>query len=723
MKNSEESKIIEHLKAEIAATRKKLNELENSLIELEGGPDVFSVPEALRDLFLNLQSKFEGHFRQLQFNPEKGELTLNGERYILLRSSSLSYDFFQALVSLFKKGKNESAFNLASDLLYEIAHIIGKSDAKYYHKNLKLKDPHTKLAAGPVHFAYTGWAYVDISEDSIPVASDEYFLKYKHKRSFEADAWLNSGEIPQGAVCAMSAGYSSGWCEESYGIELAAVEINCRAVSEGECEFIMAPPHKINSYLPKELQKKSELDRLFEKNIFQRQLAEKKRIIERVEKFSNLGTWTYYFNNSNLTCSNEVYEIFEISKNIKKTLFNHILKRLEHSTLDGLRNKIEISKQAGIPFELRHFINCPSGKVKFLVSNGEPIYSDKLEVIGFKGVVQDITKHTVSDRELDHFFNLSIDLQCIANAEGYFVKISPSWSKLLGYSKEELLSRPYLDFVHPDDREKTVEEAERLNQENMTFGFENRYITKSGRVVVLKWNSTYDALTKLFYCTVHDVTQQKEDKEKLLTDLSEKEILLREIHHRVKNNLQVISSLLSLQSGMRSDQPELVKLYTDSQNRIKSMAAIHEMFYKSKNLDKIDFERYLTKLISDLIHSYNGNTNNIALKIKSELLFLDLDTAIPLGLIINEIITNALKHGIQTGKKGSIFIDFKRINQDQLQLIIGDDGEGMEAKFDMESSETLGMMLITSLIEQVNGTIELMKKKKGTYYKIIFEQS
>jgi two-component sensor histidine kinase len=229
-------------------------------------------------------------------------------------------------------------------------------------------------------------------------------------------------------------------------------------------------------------------------------------------------------------------------------------------------------------------------------------------------------------------------------------------------------------------------------------------------------------MTGLIYCTVRDVTKEKIAKEKLLSNLSEKEILLREIHHRVKNNLQIISSLLSLQSGLDKKNLDLTNLYSDSQNRIKSMAAIHEMFYKSENLDKVDFSLYLKKLISDLIHTFRGPKNEITLDLKTTKVWVNLDTAIPLGLIINEIITNSIKHGIKPGTKGVITARFEKITGQRLKLIIGDNGIGTTDIFDDEKESTLGIMLINSLVDQLDGTINQLSDLPGTVYEIIFKQ-
>lgn len=722
MKESDHIKSKKEIESEIKKTEEKLSQLKRRLSENTTHENVFSTPKDYEEMFLEIQDKFSDYFSEKTFYPSEGKIEINNERYILMRSSSISYDFFKGLMSLLEENGENSSFELAADMLFDIAHIIGKKDAKKYHEALKLKDPLHKLSAGPVHFAFTGWANVEILPDSHPVANENFLMKYHHKNSFEAEAWIKAGKTTKESVCAMSAGYSSGWCEESFGIPLIAVEVNCKAKQDSECTFIMAPPNRISKYLEKERIKQKNLPNFFERNLIKKRLQEKEDLLRQVERFSKLGSWTYYFEKNHVLWSDEVYSILEVDPNTNSNLFAIYYDRIDNQTQLKLDEYLENTKNNGAPYEIRHVVHCPSGLKKWIIASGSPIYDNQNNVIGIKGVVQDITKNIVGTRELDHFFNVSIDLQCIANNKGYFVKVSPSWTKLLGYTEEELLSTPYINFVHPEDRIDTSSEAKKLLNKHETINYENRYVTKSGETVVLSWNSTTDSMTDLIYCTVRDITKEKLAKEKLLSNLSEKEILLREIHHRVKNNLQIISSLLSLQSGLNSKKLDLTSLYADSQNRIKSMAAIHEMFYKSESLDKVDFSMYLKKLISDLIHTFRGPKNKITLDLQTSKIWVNLDTAIPLGLIINEIITNSIKHGLKPGEKGTILAKFEKLDDQNLKLIIGDNGVGSKNIFDEKKEPTLGIMLINSLVEQLDGTIKQLSEMPGTVYEIILKQ-
>jgi PAS domain S-box-containing protein len=599
---SERQKSYDSLSSEIELLEKELKEKKKKVALLSTNNYAVDTPVDFEGQFLKLQHKMAEYFSDIDFNPTSGEIFIEGERYLLTRFSSLSVDFFQGLMTLLDENTGGSAFELAYDLLFDIAHIIGKKDAEKYAEKLGLDTPFDRLTAGPEHFAFTGWAKVEILSGSNPTPDENFFLKYRHHQSFEAVAWIEEKSYSDEAVCAMSAGYSSGWCSYSYNIELTSIEVTCSAKKHEEhCEFIMAPPSKISQYSDVYKSEGKSLPSFFERNFFKKQLEEKKALIRSAEKFSKVGSIDVDFETDQGKWSIETYKIFEIDKEREKHLYKAYLMRLDKITQEVFKDNVDLLMTKEKPFEMKHIVHCPEDRKKWVVSSFTPILNDENTVKGMRGLIQDITHHMTGDRELDHFFKISADLLCIANHKGYFVKVSPAWSELLGYSESELLSQPYLNFVHPEDRDGTNQEKFRLPGDFTPSSFENRYRTKSGEVVYLSWHTRVDEMTKLIYSTARNVTKQRKKEEKLLSSLDEKELLLREIHHRVKNNLQVISSLLSLQSGMRNKSSKLEKLYEDSQNRIKSMSAIHEMFYKSESLDKINFPVYVKKLVIDLI--------------------------------------------------------------------------------------------------------------------------
>ena len=215
-----------------------------------------------------------------------------------------------------------------------------------------------------------------------------------------------------------------------------------------------------------------------------------------------------------------------------------------------------------------------------------------------------------------------------------------------------------------------------------------------------------------------DITDRVQAEELIKESLQEKEILLKEIHHRVKNNLQIISSLLNLQAENIKEEDTL-EMIEESQNRIRSMALIHEKLYGSKDLTQIDFGEYIGSLADYLYRSYGVNTQVISLKVDANDILLGIDMAIPCGLILNELVSNSLKHAFPDGLEGQIFIDFHRIDHHGLILMVSDNGVGFPQTLDFSNTQSLGLQLVTTLVEQLEGRIEL-DRDKGTRFKITF---
>jgi PAS domain S-box-containing protein len=221
---------------------------------------------------------------------------------------------------------------------------------------------------------------------------------------------------------------------------------------------------------------------------------------------------------------------------------------------------------------------------------------------------------------------------------------------------------------------------------------------------------------QVFTVRLRDITERVKAEEQIRNSLEEKEVLLKEIHHRVKNNLQVVSSLLSLQSGNPRAGP-VRELFTESQNRVTTMALIHEKLYQSPDLSRIDFADYVGSLTGNLFHSYGVDAGRIALTVDVDG-ELDIELAIPCGLIINELLSNSLKHAFPGQRNGTVLIRFHR-HGDSFVLHFADDGVGLAASVDFRRTESLGLQLVTTLTRQIGGMIERLPRG-GTCFEIGF---
>jgi PAS domain S-box-containing protein len=290
--------------------------------------------------------------------------------------------------------------------------------------------------------------------------------------------------------------------------------------------------------------------------------------------------------------------------------------------------------------------------------------------------------------------------------------------ELLGYSEKELCEK-YIYEIDPNFPRNVWRDHRKSLKQRGTDTFETIHVKKNGQSVPVQITNTYIEYrrSEFSFSFVQDITERKLSEQKIINSLREKEILLKEIHHRVKNNLQVVSSLLYLQSQQLKN-PELMELFKVSQNRIRSIALIHEKLYQSYDLVFVDFAQYVNSLIIVLKESFNLEDELIDVHVESNNIRLDISKAIPCGLIINELITNSIKHAFKDKKKGIISIELK-LEQNKYLLTVKDNGIGLPASLNLSEQKTLGLKIVENLVYQLNGkfTIEV---NHGTQFNITF---
>src|SRR3981189_3650419 len=290
------------------------------------------------------------------------------------------------------------------------------------------------------------------------------------------------------------------------------------------------------------------------------------------------------------------------------------------------------------------------------------------------------------------------------------VYVSPQIEGLLGFAQEEWMSNPVLWFrqLHPDDIELWTQEFARGCSAGGPFRAECRFIARDGSIVWVHGEARLirdeDGRPVLLQGGAFDITESKRAEEIVKHSLREKELLLKEIHHRVKNNLQITSSLLRLQAGKIADA-SVRQLLRESQDRIRSMALVHDMLYRSQDLARVDFPEYVRTLVVQLFRSYNasGRIRNV---VELEGIVFGVDLAVPCGLIINELVANALKHAFPGERRGG---GGGRMTaaQDRYRLSVHDDGVGLPAGLDFLHTETLGLQLVRMLTVQISGQFRL----------------
>lgn len=311
-----------------------------------------------------------------------------------------------------------------------------------------------------------------------------------------------------------------------------------------------------------------------------------------------------------------------------------------------------------------------------------------------------------------------------------FTYISPSVYKLRGFTAEEVLDQSLEDILTPESYQYLMEklpqkiQAYRSGDESMKFQtFRVAQVCKDGRTVPTEVvaNILTDETGNItgLLAVSRDITKRVEMEEEIQRSLQEKEMLLKEIHHRVKNNLMIIASLLNLQSRYIKDKKAL-SIFKESQSRANSMALIHEKLYRSTDLKRINFGEYVRTLSTDLFRTYVADPSRVRLNIDVENVMLDINTSIPLGLILNELVSNSLKHAFPDEKTGDITVVFKLIG-DEYQLKVSDTGIGFPANLDYHNTDSLGMQLVNNLTSQIDGKLEL-DTTRGTEFSIKFKE-
>ena len=305
------------------------------------------------------------------------------------------------------------------------------------------------------------------------------------------------------------------------------------------------------------------------------------------------------------------------------------------------------------------------------------------------------------------------------DAEGNLVLWNRECERVTGYSADEIIGNPKaMELLYPNLERLERVMAKVAKHVSDFRDFERDIKCRDGSFKTVSWANISNQVPIPGWhqwAVGVDITERKRAEEQIKASLQEKEVLLKEIHHRVKNNLQVISSLLYLQSKNIQDRKTL-GMFQDSQYRVRSMALVHERLYQSQDLARVDFAEYVRSLAKYLFRSYGVNTNIIRLKINSDDVSLGVDTAIPCGLIINELVSNSLKHAFPEGRTGEIHIEL-RDGEGQFRLVASDDGVGFPKDLDFRNTKTLGLQLVNTLVEQLKGTIEL-DRSGGTAFKI-----
>jgi PAS domain S-box-containing protein len=368
-----------------------------------------------------------------------------------------------------------------------------------------------------------------------------------------------------------------------------------------------------------------------------------------------------------------------------------------------------------------------------------PLKDENLRIYRIVGSSVNITEHKSAQKMLELQAVITRTMAegiCLIRAsDGIIVYTNPKFEQMFGYETGELIGQNISIINYEDDKTNAQQVKQAIIASVLEHGettYEVHNVKKDGNTFWCSGTASvfeHPEYGTVFVAVQQDITEHKKAEAKIKASLAEKEVLLKEIHHRVKNNLGIVSSLLQMQCR-RTEDPQATAILRDSQNRIASIALVHEKLYRSEDLANIDFAQYIPDLTTHLFDSYNVSSGSVQLNIQVDDVSLDIETAIPCGLIINELVSNALKYAFPDNRQGEIQLrlyqecefSLDKQHQDTLILIIRDNGIGLPTDFNSNQTKTLGITLVYGLVKQLRGSIEI-KSQQGTEFKITFTKS
>jgi PAS domain S-box-containing protein len=479
--------------------------------------------------------------------------------------------------------------------------------------------------------------------------------------------------------------------------------------------------------------------------LLQKEISEKKRVEKSL--IEKTGQLTAILESSNhlIWTVNEKNEILSFNRN-----FSHVLKtKYDIDVYVGIRvdKYLKKGKHEYTNFWYSRYKEAFNGKkLEFErleeVENEKsyrkifinPIYNDLGNVIEVSCIAHDITETKIYEQKL---FNQAAKLNSIFDSSHHYIWTIDRNERLTSFNKNyfDLISNLY--NTHPYiglELNRGVLSNNKEYNELLSYYYRKSFDGESVNFEIETVDRTYNRIYLDIFLNpifengtavevsgiAHDVTEKKIAQQRMEQSLKEKEVLLKEVHHRVKNNMQVISSILNLQSSYVSDDYAL-SLLKESQNRIKTMAYIHESLYQNKSFTSVNFSDYLATLANNIIQSYSVSEEKVRLILNLEKINLNLDNSIPAGLIVNELITNAIKHAFPLTSKGFINVNLRSENN-TVYLEVKDNGKGFDSNIDFRNTNSLGLQLVSTLIDQIEGDLQFKSEKdKGTEVLISFK--
>jgi PAS domain S-box-containing protein len=471
-------------------------------------------------------------------------------------------------------------------------------------------------------------------------------------------------------------------------------------------------------------------ERTIQLEIAHSSLKESEGRLAEAQRLAHIGNWDRNLVTDDLYWSDEMYHIFGLNPQESSATYNLLLSHIHPEDRDYVDNAVKGAVK-GKPFVIDLRIISGDDEERIVHAQGIATFDDKNTPVRIRGTVQDITERKKSEEKIQNLANIvesSNDAIGTISLEGIIITWNNEAEKIYGYSVEEILGKPISTLAPPHLDKETTKLIKLIKQGIKIQRYETTRLRKDGKTIYVSFtlSPVFDIYGKMNAVSFisRDITERKE-AEKALENIDNAR--QKEIHHRIKNNLQVISSLLELMADKFKNRDnikdlEVLEAFKESQNRVLSMALIHEELHKGEGFATLNISSYIEVLADNLLLTYRlgNNAINLSMNLDQNVLF-DMDTAIPLGIIINELVSNSLKHGFSDINDGEILIELHREEgkNNTFTLTVSDNGVGIPENLDIGNLESLGLQLVTTLVDQLNGELEL-KRDNGTEFTIRF---
>ena len=468
---------------------------------------------------------------------------------------------------------------------------------------------------------------------------------------------------------------------------------------------------------------------IVERKLAEKALQQSEDLLKKSQEIAHVGSWSLDLKKNELYWTDEVYRIFGLKPQKFDATYEAFLESVHFQDRDMVEKAYNEAVRKHRPYEITHRVLRPDGEVRVVHEKSVDILDEFGKTIRSIGMVHDITERQkaeeglrASEERYRSYIEVTEQLGWTTNADGEVVEDIPTWRRYTGQSKEEVKGWGWSMALHPDDVEPTTQIWRKAVSTRSKYETEYRILRYDGiyrhflarGVPVLK----EDGSVREWVGTCIDITEWRQAEQQIKKSLREKELLLMEIHHRVKNNLQTIVSLLNM-SSMQTQNEEAKELLREARAKVFTMALIHTQLYQGKQFNQIDMGKHVRQLITHLGQAYINKKKTIRTVIEPSDVRLSINQAIPCGLVLNELVSNAFKHAFQDKHGGKIRVSLRYIDSDMVGIKVKDDGIGIPEDVDTDKPKTLGLELVNALVKQLMGTVQF-SQDNGTEVNIQF---